>query len=140
MQDLTTFIAQHPLLSLAAAIVLILLILLELMRAKRNVFNISPSQVTHLINRENAAVIDVRQQDAFRAGHIIDAVSMPPQDILQNPKKLEKFRARPLVIVANSSSESQKIAALLLKQGYNAYSLTGGIRAWNEAQMPLIKE
>lgn len=140
MQDLTSFIINHPLLNLAGGIVLILLIILEFIRSRRNAFNISPTQVTQLINRENAVVIDIRPQDAFRDGHVIDALSISRQDILQNPKKLEKFRARPLIIVANASSESQKIAALLLKQGYNAYSLSGGIRAWNEAQMPLVKE
>lgn len=140
MQELTTFISQHPLLTIAVAIVFVLLIIIELMRAKRNVFNINPARLTHLMNRENAVVIDIRPQDAFRQGHIIDAQSVKAEDILKNPKKLEKFRAQPLVIVSNTANESQKIAAYLLKHGYNAYSLTGGIRAWNEAQMPLVKE
>lgn len=140
MQEITTFVTNHSLLSLALVAVLLLLMLIELIRAKKNVFNISPTQLTRLINRENAAIIDIRQSEAYKQGHIIDAQSVNPQEIRQNPKKLEKFKARPLVIVANASSESQKIAAFLLKHGYNAYSLTGGIRAWSDAQMPLIKE
>ena len=114
--------------------------LIEFIRAKRNVFNISPAQVTQLINRENAIVVDIRQNEIYRKSHIIDAQSINPKDILQNHKKLEKFKGRPIIIVANATNESQKIAALLLKHGYNAYSLSGGMRAWGEAQMPLVGE
>lgn len=140
MQDLITFISNHPFLSLGAAIALVLVMLVELMRARRNVFNITPAQTTQLINRENAVVIDIRPDETYRKGHIIDAHAMMLHDIRQNPKKLEKFKNRPIIVVANASNESQKIAALLLKHGYNAYSLAGGMRAWSEAQMPLVKE
>jgi rhodanese-related sulfurtransferase len=140
MQDLTTFLGNHPFLSLAAATVFVLVMMVELIRARRNIFNLSPVQITQLINRENAVVIDIRPSESYHKGHIIDAHSLMPQDIRQNLKKLEKFKSRPIIIVSNASSESQKIAALLLKHGYNAYSLAGGMRAWSEAQMPLVKE
>jgi len=140
MQDLTTFITHHPFLNLAAATVLALVMLVELIRAKRNIFNITPPQAIRLINRDNAIVLDIRPNDAYRNGHIIDAQSVVPQEIRQSLKKLEKFKGRPIIIVSNASNESQKIAALLLKHGYNAYSITGGMRAWSEAQMPLVKE
>ena len=140
MQELTVFITHHPLLSVATLLVFIIVMVIELIRARRNVYNLSPAQVTQLMNRENAIVIDIRANEIYRKSRIIDAQSIPPKDILQNPKRLEKFKARPIIIVSNASSESQKIAAFLLKHGYNAYSLNGGIRAWSEAQMPLIGE
>lgn len=140
MQEIIVFINAHPFLSAATVIVFIIVVIIELVRAKRNAFNLSPAQVTQLINRENATIIDIRQPDVYRKNHIIDAHSMDPKEIINNPKKLDKYRARPLVIVANASTESQKIAAMLLKHGYNAYSLSGGIRAWSEAQMPLVGE
>jgi len=140
MQELTTFITSHPLLSVATLVVLLLVMIIEFIRTKRNSFNINPTQVTRLINHENAIVIDIRQNEAYRKGHVINAYSMNFKDIHQNPKKLEKFKNRPIIVVSNTNTESQKIAALLLKQGYNAYSLNGGMRAWSEAQMPLVKE
>jgi rhodanese-related sulfurtransferase len=140
MQDLTTFISNHLFLALAAAAVFVLAMLVELLRARRNVFNITPVRTTQLINRENAVVIDIRPVETYRQGHIIAAYSMPDQDSKQTLKKLEKFKNRPIIVAANAANESQKIAALLLKHGYNAYSLAGGMRAWSEAQMPLIKE
>lgn len=140
MQELTTFLSHHPLLSLAVIIVFILVAFIEFMRARRNVFNITPARAVQLMNRENAVVIDIRPNDIYRKGHIIDAVSLTVQEMQESPKKLEKFRIRPIIIVCHLGSESQKIAARLLKQGYNAYSLAGGMRAWNEGQMPVVKE
>lgn len=140
MQDITIFISHHPFLSAAVLVVFIILVFIELMRARRNTFNVGPAQITQLINRENAVVIDIRPSDVWRKGHIIDAQSISVKDITDHAKKLEKFKARPIIVVANASHESQKIAALLLKRGYNAYSLSGGMRAWSEAQMPLVGE
>jgi rhodanese-related sulfurtransferase len=140
MQDLTTFIANHPFLSLATAVIFVLLMVVELIRARGKVFNITPAEATQKINHDNAVVIDIRPNDAYRQGHIISAYSMLPQEIKDNPKKLEKFRARTIILVCQTGNESQKIAALLLKQGYNAYSLASGMRAWSEAQMPVVKE
>lgn len=140
MQEISVFITNHPYLSAATLIVLIFVTIVEFMRARRNVLSISPAQVTQLINRENAVVIDIRQTETWRKSHIIDALSMNTKEIIENPKKLEKFKARPVVIVANTGAESQKLSALLLKNGYNAFSLNGGMRAWSEAQMPLVGE
>lgn len=139
MQDLTVFLSHHPYLSTAFIAVLVLVFLLEWLRAKRSVFNLSPAGVTQLLNRESAVVIDIRSKEAYSAGHILNAHCIKPEEIKQNPKKLEKFRATPIIIVAAGGHEAQKLAAFLLKNGYNAYSLAGGIPAWTEAQLPLVK-
>ncbi len=140
MQDLTTFISKHLGLCLAAAFVFVLVTIVELIRAKRNIVNINPARVTMLINHDDAVVIDIRSSDSFRKGHIIDAVSMTAKELQENSKKLEKFKIRPIIVICNTGLESQKIAALLLKQGYNIYALSGGMRAWIEAQMPVVKD
>jgi rhodanese-related sulfurtransferase len=140
MQALMTFLGNHPALSTATLLVLILVIIMEWIKAKRNIFNLSATKVVQLINHDNAAVIDIRPKEAYQNGHILNAQSFSYAEIIKEPKKLDKYRAKPIVIVAKQAQESQKIAALLLKNGYNAYSLSGGIAAWTEAQMPLVKD
>lgn len=139
MQDLTTFIANHMGLTYAFAIVVILLFIVEILRSRRNAFNIDVPQAVHLMNRENAVVIDIRPAEQFQKGHILDAMPLPASDMAKSAQKLEKFRKKPLIIVCQSGIQSQKIAALLIKQGYNTYSLAGGLRAWSEANMPITK-
>lgn len=140
MQDLTTFLSDHPLLSLGAAVVLVLVMFVELVRARRAVYDISPQEITQLINHENAVIIDMRSAEDFKLGHIINSLNIPAHEFQGNPKKLEKFRIKPLVLISANGRESQKAAAYLLKNGYNVYSLVGGIKTWKEAQLPLVKE
>lgn len=139
MQELFKFISNHSLLSIAAVGVFILIIIIELLRARRMTFNLSPNQATQKINHDQAVVIDLRNKELFKQSHIIDAYSLTADEIKQFPKKLEKFKLRPLILVGNTNMESQKIASGLLKAGYNAYSLSGGMRNWIEAQMPVVK-
>lgn len=122
MQELTTFLSNHSYLTIAAIVVFILVTAVEVIRTRRNTFHLSSQQTTQKINHENAVVIDIRSNEAYRKGHIIDAQSIAANDIREGTKKLERFKNRPLIIVCNTGTESQKIAALLIKQGYNAYS------------------
>lgn len=140
MQDISTFISNHTALSGAAFILIVLLMIVEFLRLKRNAFFVSPMKATQLINHDNAVVIDIRSKEAYNQGHIIDSEILSTTEIQNNPKKIERFRSKPIIIVCNSGVESQKLAAVLLKRGYNAYSLAGGLRAWSNAQMPLVKE
>lgn len=140
MQDFINFISHHPMLFAATLVVLFILMIVELMRNRRNIFNLTPLQTTQKINHDNALVIDIRDKESYRKGHITGAISLPLQDIKDHPQKIEKYKGRSLIFVCSTGIESQKMAAHWLKHGYNAYSLSGGVRSWNEAQMPLIKE
>jgi len=139
MQDISTFVSNHLGLSYAFAIVLVLLLIVEALRAKRNTLNIDVSKAIQLINRENAVVIDIRSTAQYQNGHILDALPIPSSELHVAGKKIEKYKNKPIIIVCAAGVSSQKAAASLIKQGYNAYSLIGGIKAWGEANMPIIK-
>lgn len=140
MQELGTFIANHLALSYAFATTLVLLMVVESIRAKRQQLGIDVNQAVQLINRQKATIIDVRSSDRYAEGHIIDSQSLPSSTIESaGQTKMNKLKKRPVVVVCNNGTESQKVAALLIKQGYNAFSLAGGMRAWKEAELPVIK-
>lgn len=139
MQDLLLFIQHHSLLSALLAVIVLFLIILEFMKLKSGTLQLTPAQVTQLINHDNAAVIDIRSQDAYKAGHIIGAISIPLQELQQNNKKIAKFKSQPIVLVCANGHESQRAATTLAQQGLQAQILAGGIRAWSSADMPLVK-
>lgn len=139
MQDLEIFISTHWQLAYGFAAVLTLLVIVELLRAKRATSMVDTARAVYLINREHATVIDTRPTEAFRQGRIIDAVTFSLDELQQNTKKLEKLKNKPIILVCNADAEAQKTAASLAKQGYNSYALAGGIRAWTEAGLPLVK-
>ncbi len=140
MQDIVLFMQHHLILSIAFFIILVLLMIIEFLKQKTDSTQISPAQLTHLINRENAAIIDVRPTSLFADGHIIGSVSIPMADFESKAKKFEKFKARPVVIVCMLGTDSSRAATLLAKKGQQARILKGGIDAWKKADMPLVKE
>lgn len=139
MHDLAIFISQHLMLSYTFAIILVLLLIVETLRANRSKVRINTARAVQLINREHAVIIDTRPADAFKQGHLIEAISFASQSPEQK-KKLERFKHKPLIVICQNGSDSQKVAATLIKEGYNAYILAGGIQAWRDAGLPIIKD
>lgn len=140
MQDIFTFLANHSILTGLMGIIFLLVLMVEVLRASRSTFTLTTLQATQLINHQHAAVLDIRAAADYKSGHIIDAKNVKSDEIKRSPNKLVKYKTRPLLFVCATGVESQKIAALLAKQGYNSYALAGGTRAWQEARMPLVKE
>lgn len=139
MQDITLFISHHLELAYGFAILLVLLVIIEFFRLRRLNFRVAPAQAVQLINRDNAVVIDLRANETYRQGHIIDALCLTARELADNPKKIDKYRNKPIILVCATGVESQKTALILSKQGYQVYALTGGIRGWAGADLPLVK-
>lgn len=139
MQDITVFIQNHWLLSLVLVIVLFLLIILEFIKQKSGGARLTPRQVTDFINHKEAVIVDLRDTEAFNKGHILNAISLPFKDIEQKIQKLEKFKSQPLIVVCATGVESQRAFVTLQNKGFNAQVLAGGMRAWRESDLPVVK-
>ncbi|PIU16926.1 MAG: hypothetical protein COT19_03510 [Gallionellales bacterium CG08_land_8_20_14_0_20_59_87] len=93
-----------------------------------------------LINRNNALVLDVREQGEYDGGHIINSRLIPARQVKERIGELEKYRNRPIVVVCRSGSRAVPIISWLGKQGFKeTYLLNGGILAWQKANLPLEK-
>ena len=101
---------------------------------------VSPAQATHLINREDAIIIDVREPAEFAAGHVLGAKNVPLARLAAPPTPdLLKRKERP-VIVYGEDQRVAKAAAALKKHGFARVThLSGGLKAWQEAGLPLEK-
>lgn len=94
-----------------------------------------------LINRKDAAVIDVRDVGEYEAGHIAGARHVPERQLAERLKELEKFRGRPMIVVCRSGTRSGVAVQVLRRNGFNeAVNLRGGIGAWEQAGMPLQRK
>jgi rhodanese-related sulfurtransferase len=102
---------------------------------------LSPEQATQLINREDAQVIDVRDQAEWSKGHINGARHIPAGEMAKRLGELEKFRQRPLIVVCASGQRSASACSALRKAGFEkVFALDGGIGAWEQASLPLTKK
>ena len=101
--------------------------------------NINSQQLTMMINREDAKVIDVRSKDEFKKGHIVNAINVPMADIKNNQiTTLEKWKDSPIILVCNAGVTSSQAAQMLVKKGFEKlFSLKGGMGDWQTANMPV---
>jgi rhodanese-related sulfurtransferase len=100
-----------------------------------------PAELTRLINRENAVVVDVRSKEDYEGKHILNAVNMPNKDFEANQAKLDKYKKQAVVVYCASGTESARVARILSTQGFEQiYCLKGGLPSWQNANLPLTKD
>ena len=101
---------------------------------------LSPQQAVQMINREKAQVIDVCSAEEFAAGHLIGARHVPLDQLEQQIAGVAKNKSQPLILVCASGLRSKRAVAVAKKLGYEqAHSLSGGLKAWKEAHLPVEK-
>jgi rhodanese-related sulfurtransferase len=100
---------------------------------------VSTAQATHLINREDALLVDVREPGEFGAGHILGARNVPLARI-EASGDLAKRKDKPVIVYCEGGERAAKAAAALRKLGFSrVVNLNGGLPAWQQAGLPLEK-
>lgn len=101
---------------------------------------VSAGQATHLINREDAIMVDVREPGEYGAGHALGAKNLPLARIESGAGDVAKKKDATLILYCDSGDRSGKAAAALRKQGYTkVLNLSGGFGAWKQAGLPVEK-
>jgi rhodanese-related sulfurtransferase len=138
--DLLAFASAHPYLSLALAALTLALVFTEVAGLFRGFKALGPAQLTGLINRDNALVVDLRPQADFEKGHIPGSKNVQMSQFDPENKQLTAARALPVVLVCKSGQTASSAAGRLHKAGFErVYVLDGGIGAWQQADLPLVK-
>lgn len=82
-------------------------------------------------------VLDVRQPDEFRAGHINGAKLIPLNELSRRMKELPK--GREIVCICASGNRSGSASRMLAKEGFTVFNVQGGMLAWRRAKLPVQK-
>lgn len=137
MERLLEFVLNHPELVVPFAVLLTLLIMLESRRGGKTV---SSQQLTHLVNKEEAVVVDVRDSKEFREGHITDARNIPFASLKDNLTQLDKFKEKPVILVCKMGQHAGAAGRILSTSGFkDVRRLSGGISTWKADGLPLVK-
>src|SRR3989442_14988059 len=99
---------------------------------------IPPQELAERLDRgESLQVLDVRAPDKVERGHIVIGSELefhahPSSQILALPDvaALHLDTARPIAVVCGHGNSSKKATAFLRERGYEAYSVIGGMAAW----------
>ncbi|MDJ0918706.1 MAG: rhodanese-like domain-containing protein [Woeseiaceae bacterium] len=132
------FAGNHPFLLLALTVSFFLLVFSELRRKASGLINIEASEAVKLINND-AAVIDLRSADAHGRGHIVNAKSVPFDELPAKMETLAKNKDKPLIAVCDAGITSNKAIKTLREAGFaSAYGLKGGMAAWTQEGLPVV--
>lgn len=102
---------------------------------------LSPALATLKMNREDAVVLDVRETSEWGTGHIPGSRHITLTQLEKRISEIEKFKSRPVIVYCASGSRSNSACSTLKKAGFEqVFSLTGGIAAWGEANLPITKK
>ena len=98
-------------------------------------------EVTLLINREPAMLVDVRSEADFRAGHITNAINIPLDQIEVQINKITSNSKKNIIVYCQKGVRSAQAFRLLNKLGLpKLYTIEGGLDAWLKNNLPIIEE
>jgi rhodanese-related sulfurtransferase len=141
MERFVEFVGNNPILFVLLGLILALIGWTEWRRYTRAFKEVSPAEAVRLINREDAVVLDVREDSELQAGRIQNAKHIPFSVLKQRMGELAKFRERPLIISCSTGVRSVQAGDILRKDNFHKlYGLKGGIAAWQSAHLPLVKK
>ncbi len=97
-------------------------------------FFINADEIYENLNGSNYHVIDVRSTREFNRGHILDAVNVQPEEILDYfENRIEPNSFEKIAVVCNNSMLSGYTVAILRMLGYdNTYNLRFGLSSWHD--------
>ncbi len=136
--EMIDFVLRHPVLFSLAGVLLVVILISEIRRKNATQFYVSPIKATAMINRSDAQIVDIRDKNAFNQGHIIDALHLPLSEIDKQKNLLDS--ERPAIIVCERGQTSMSAYNLLKDtMSENLFVLEGGLNAWKEAELPIVK-
>ncbi|GHD95704.1 MULTISPECIES: rhodanese-like domain-containing protein [Pseudocitrobacter] len=141
MQEIMQFVSRHPVLSIAWIALLVAVLFTTFKGLASKVKVITRGEATRLINKEDAVVVDLRQRDDFRKGHIAGSINLLPAEVkANNVGELDKHKNKPVIVTDGSGMQAQESANALIKAGFEqVYVLKEGIAGWSGENLPLVR-
>ncbi|MDQ3628763.1 MAG: rhodanese-like domain-containing protein [Actinomycetota bacterium] len=84
-------------------------------------------------------VLDVREDDEWRAGHIDGAMHVPLSQLPQRVEEIASPGGRVLA-VCRVGARSAQATMFLRRHGRDVVNLDGGMHAWSSAGRPMVSE
>lgn len=97
----------------------------------------APDAKNRIDSKKPLFILDVRQPDEFKSGHIAGAKLIPLNELRSRMNELPKDK--PILCVCRSGSRSGAAAGQLTSAGFEAINLRGGMMGWQMAGYPVKK-
>ena len=139
MDRLIDYFTNHPFLAGGLVLMTIVVIAYEMRRQGQGGTAVAPNVAIRMMN-EGAVLVDVRPANQFKDGHIAGARNVPGDQIADGAKTVEKLGGKTLIMYCDSGSMGAAAVRTLARAGFkNVFSLRGGLAAWRQDNLPVVK-
>jgi len=104
-------------------------------------FEIDPYSVRHIVDAkdENYLIIDVRDSNSYKAGHVPSAVNISGNEVDNNLGKLPKDKTLIFYCYHVTCFAAPKAALKFAEKGYKVMEMVGGFDEWQKHGHPVEK-
>jgi rhodanese-related sulfurtransferase len=97
-------------------------------------------RLTHLINREDATVLDIREAREMSGSKIVGAIHIPFSQLKDRIAEIKADKSKPLIVYCARGQRALMAGSTLKTAGFTQlFNLNGGFKAWAEAGLPVDK-
>jgi sulfur-carrier protein adenylyltransferase/sulfurtransferase len=109
--------------------------------ARRLVPEMSADDVQRRLAKPGATLLDVREKDEYRDGHLDGAISLPRGFLEMRVEETVPDKSTPIIAYCAGGTRSLIAARTLKEMGYtDVVSMTGGFTAWKNAGKPFTQD
>src|SRR5439155_27016437 len=109
--------------------------------ARSTIKQIDIDEARRMLEQAGTVLVDVRESDEWRQGHIQQAVGIPRGFLELRIEEKVPDHATPVILQCASGTRSLLAARSLRELGYDkVYNLNGGFNAWKDRGPPFTAE
>jgi rhodanese-related sulfurtransferase len=139
MDRLLDYSINHPLLAGGLLLMTFIVVGYEMRQRGAMASAIGPGEAIRLVN-SGAVLVDLRSANQFKDGHITGAKNVPGDQIVADAKALEKLAAKTVVLYCDDGVTTAAAQRTLARAGAkDVFSLRGGLAAWKQENLPVVK-
>lgn len=97
--------------------------------------DVSPEDTRARLTDGSSQLVDVRERSEWDHSHVDGTIHIPIGELQHRAHELDG--ARPVVFICRVGGRSALAAQAFRRAGFEAYSLDGGLLAWDAAGLPL---
>lgn len=139
MQEIYTFLLEHWMLS-GLLLSFIFLFILNEANAADSTKSLEVQDFIYRTNKPKSVIIDIRSQEAYKQGHIVNSINIPASDTVAKVLKDRKLKNKNIFIVCDTNKTCAKVLKDFEKNDIQAYSLEKGLEEWQAQDMPLVSK
>lgn len=141
MDQLSVFINDHAILVGSFCALLTYVLFIEFRDFTQKFEVVTPTGAISIINNSDSLLIDVREANELQDGVIANYRHIPLSSVPKEAGSLSTYKDKDILVYCRTGIRSASACRTLSKQGFEKiYNLKGGITAWKDAQLPVVKK